>query len=129
MSGIVKNYESLIGGASGGNADTHTKGSGADIQIFTTTGSDRTWVKPAGITTVYMEVIGGGGGGGGISSVTGGAAGAGGGGGGAFARQLFSAESVDNTLTVVVGTQTGTAPEDTNGSNGNESYVKNSSNQ
>ena len=73
MSGIVKNYESLIGGASGGNADTHTKGSGADVQIFTTTGSNRTWVKPSWVTTVYIEVIGAGGGGGGGGSDTGGA--------------------------------------------------------
>jgi hypothetical protein len=58
MSGIVKYYNELIGGfeGTGGNADTHTKGSGADVQIFTTTGSDRTWVKPAWATTVYMEV-------------------------------------------------------------------------
>ena len=64
MSGIIQNYESLIGGASGGNADTHIKGSGADIQIFTTTGSSRTWVKPSWATMVYMEVIGAGAGGG-----------------------------------------------------------------
>ena len=70
MSGIVKDYNELIGGfeGTGGNADTHTKGSGADVQIFTTTGSDRTWVKPAGITTVYVEVIGAGGGGGGSAA-------------------------------------------------------------
>ena len=79
MSGIVKNYKSLIGGASGGNADTHTKGSGADLQIFTTTGSNRTWVKPSWVTMVYMEVIGGAGGGGGGASTQ---AGGGGGGGG-----------------------------------------------
>ena len=33
------------------------------FQRFTATGAS-TWVKPSGITTVYMEVIGGGGGGG-----------------------------------------------------------------
>ena len=102
MSGIVKNYESLIGGASGGNADTHTKGSGADIQIFTTTGSNRTWVKPSWVTMVYMEVIGAGGSGATGGSVSNGNGG-GGGGGGAFTRQLFPAESVPATLTVVVG--------------------------
>ena len=49
MSGIVKNYKSLIGGfeGTGGNANTHTKGSGADIQIFNAATSSGVWVKPS----------------------------------------------------------------------------------
>jgi len=60
MSGIVKNYESLIGGfeGTGGNANTHTKGSGADVQIFNVATSSGVWVKPSWVTTVYIEVIG-----------------------------------------------------------------------
>jgi len=81
-----------------GNADTHTKGSGADVQIFTTTGS-RTWVKPSWVTTVYIEVIGGGGGGGG-GVATGSASG---GGGGAMARGVYDANALPATLTVAVG--------------------------
>ena len=64
MSGIVKNNEALIGGVAS-TADTHTITDTADIQIFTTTGSNRTWAKPSWATTVYIECIGSGGGGGG----------------------------------------------------------------
>ena len=92
MSGIVKYYNELIGGfeGTGGNADTHTKGSGADVQIFTTTGSGRTWVKPSWATTVYIEAIGAGGGGGGGAQETSSLADSGGGGGGAAAHHRSS---------------------------------------
>ena len=63
MSGIVKNNLELIGGVAS-TADTHTITDTADIQIFTTTGSNRTWAKPSWATTVYIECIGSGGGGG-----------------------------------------------------------------
>ena len=65
MSGIVKhvNSEELLVNYLG-NADTHTTTDVADVQIFTTTGSSRTWAKPSWANTVYIEVIGGGSGGG-----------------------------------------------------------------
>lgn len=61
MSGIVKNNLELIGGVAS-TADTHTITDTADIQIFTTTGSNRTWAKPSWANTVYIECIGAGGG-------------------------------------------------------------------
>ena len=63
MSGIADGLVFGGGRTSGANDDTHTKGS-VDYQRFMTTGSDRFWYKPAGVTQVYIEVIGGGGGGG-----------------------------------------------------------------
>ena len=62
MSGIADGIVGIGVRTSGANDDTHTKGS-VDYQRFMQTGSDRTWYKPAGVTQVYMEVIGGGGGG------------------------------------------------------------------
>ena len=50
------------------------------FQRFTATGAS-TWVKPSGITVVYIECIGGGGGGGGGSSQSSGDEGGAGGGG------------------------------------------------
>ena len=81
MSGIVKhvNSEELLVNYLG-NADTHTTTDVADVQIFTTTGSSRTWARPSWVNTVYIEVIGSGGGGGGAHAhaIAGCAAGGGG---------------------------------------------------
>ena len=105
MSGIVKNYKSLIGGfeGTGGNANTHTKGSGADIQIFNAATSSGVWVKPSWATTVYIEVIGGGGAGSGGGMQNGASTSGGGGGGGAMARGVYDASALPSSLTVVVG--------------------------
>ena len=104
MSGIIQNYKSLIGGfeGTGGNADTHIQGSGADIQIFTNTTGNRTWVKPSWATMVYIECIGGGAGGGTGHYGSAGRGGAGGG-GASMTRFTFAAESLASTMTVVVG--------------------------
>jgi hypothetical protein len=90
---------------SGGNPDTHTTNDTADVQIFTTTGSTRTWVKPSWANTVYMEVIGAGGGGaGGTGGSAGTVRGAGSGaGGGAMARGVYAASALPASLTITVG--------------------------
>ena len=81
-----------------GIADGGVIGGRVDFQRFTNTSGTHTWNKPAGVTKVYMEVIGAGAGG-----VRGESGGGSGGGGGAFARGLYPAESLPATLTVHVG--------------------------
>jgi len=106
MSGIVKhvNSEELLVNYLG-NADTHTTTDTTDVQIFTTTGSSRTWARPSWVNTVYIEVIGGGGGGGsGDSGPTGVNQNSGGGGGGsAIVCGSYPANSLPSILTVTVG--------------------------
>jgi hypothetical protein len=91
-------------------------GGKVDFQRFT---ADGTWNKPAGVTQVYMEVIGGGGsGGGGRGGSNNSGDDGGGGAGGAFVRSFYPAESLPTTLDVVVGEEvvggagasSGTAP-------------------
>ena len=114
MSGLVKEKK-FIGiqnkpatGTTGTNIKIDTiDGPNVKYTRFYNTGGDRTgmsdgvWYKPSGITMVYIECIGAGGGGG--NAYSGGSA-AGAGAGGAFARQLFPAESLPDSLAVVVGT-------------------------
>ena len=124
MSGIVKNSFAGWGGTIGGaNDDTHTRGANADLQVFKTTGSIRTWYKPAGVTMVYIEAIGAGGGGAGGRPGTAGVGGSGGG-GGALARQLFPAESLPDTLEVRVAAIGSSGAAGSNGGTGDESYVR-----
>jgi len=82
-----------------GIADGIVIGGKVDFQRFTNTSGTHTWNKPAGVTTVCMEVIGGGGGGGSRWS----ASGCGGGGGGTRAMGTYTAASLPATLTVTVG--------------------------
>ncbi len=84
------------------------------VSTYTTAGS-YTWVAPAGVTSVKVEVWGGGGGGGGDS--TSGTNGAGGGGGGAYARLDSYAVTPGNSYTLVVGAA-GTAGSSSNGNGG-----------
>lgn len=83
--------------------ETLTGGS-ADVQIFTTTGSN-TWTKPSGKTITTIVLIGGGGGGG--SGRRGAAAsvrcGGGGGASGAFSTIRISTALLGATETVIVG--------------------------
>ena len=113
MSGLIKekNFVGLQNRAASGSTGTNIKidtidGPNVRYTRFYNTGGDRTgmsdgvWYKPSGITMVYIECIGAGGGGG--NAYAGGASG-GGGAGGAFARQLFPAASLPDSLAVVVG--------------------------
>ena len=103
MSGLVKEKNCVINSPGSSNADTNITIGGVNYQRFTTTGSTRTWSKPLGVTVVYMEAIGGGGAGAAGANASG--RGSGAGGGGAFARQSFPAESLPQTLNVVVAAQ------------------------
>ncbi len=87
-----------------------------DFQRFT---SSNTWTKPAGVTHVYMEVIGAGGGGaGGTGANTGGG---GGGGGSNRTQKMVPASSCGATESVTVGAG-GTGGADTvDGGNGGDS--------
>jgi len=69
----------------------------ANFQEFTASG---TWTKPAGVSTVYAEIISAGGSGG-AARRSGGAAG--GGGGGAVHHAFFQASALGSTVTVTVG--------------------------
>ena len=66
MSGLVKEKNFVINSPGGSTADTNITRGGVNYQLFTTTGSNRTWKKPPGITMVYIETIGAGGGGAGV---------------------------------------------------------------
>ena len=73
---------------------------GQVTQTFSYTGSNQTFIVPAGVTSITVEVWGGGGGGGGRGSGTG--ATSLGGGGGAYARSVISG-SLAASYIVVVG--------------------------
>jgi len=91
------------------------------FQRFT---ADGTWVKPSGITTVYMEVIGAGGGG--ARGTGGGGAtrsGSGGGGGGALVSGVYNASNLASSLVVTIGAGGTGAVENTMGTDGGDSDI------
>ena len=94
----------LTTGGTGANPSWTTLSSGgssANIQTFTTTGSN-TWTKPANAKSINIICIGGGGGGGGGASynlVQGGD----GAGGGAYSEITIPASLITSTVTVTVG--------------------------
>lgn len=107
--------------------------SGANVQVFTTTGSS-TWTKPAGVALVQAVVVSAGGGGGGGARNAGGGGGGVGGGGGARTERMFAASDLGATETVVVGAggtagtgQTGSSGAGGNGGDGGSSSFANSS--
>lgn len=95
------------------------------IDIFSATGTD-TWEKPQGARSIRVQVQAGGGAGGGVVATAAGEVCAGGGGaGGGYGESTLLANSVDDSVTVTVGTGgtggTGTGGNGTSSSFG--SYV------
>ena len=71
------------------------------VQKFTASG---TWIKPDGLSRLYVRVMGGGGtGGGGAATGVGQNANSGGGGGGGYAEKLLLASNLASTETVDIG--------------------------
>lgn len=94
---------------------------GASVTNFSTSG---TWVKPAGVTTVTVEIWGGGGGGGSGRKADVNAAGGGGGGGGAYVTKTFPASDISSTVSVTLGAGgAGGAAQATNNTLGNAGTV------
>ncbi len=93
-----------------GGTVLYAAGSGGlkSFQIFTS-GTAATYTRPAGITSILVEVIGGGGGGGGSAGAVASAAAAGGGGSGGYARLYVASASSSYTYTVGPGGAAGTA--------------------
>lgn len=102
---------------------TNTTGGGGlrSFQIFTS-GTSATYTKPAGVTSILVEVLGGGGGGGGstgaASSCSAGAAGAGGG----YSRLWIASAASTYTYTVGGGGAGGTAGNNTGTSGGTTTF-------
>lgn len=78
------------------------------FQIFNS-GTAQTYTRPAGITSILVEVIGGGGGGGGVAAGGTGGAASGGGGSGGYARLYISSAAASYTYTVGGGGAGGAA--------------------
>ena len=87
---------------------TNIPGRLKSFQIFTS-GTAATYTRPAGITSILVEVVGGGGGGGGILGAASSASGAGGGGSGGYARLWVAAAASSYTYTVGAGGAGGVA--------------------
>lgn len=90
----------------------------SNIQRYTTAGTN-TWVVPAGVTRVYVEVQGGGGGGGGAAS----SGGSGGGGSGGGYAEGWVDVTPGQSITVIVGAggTAGTGSPSVNGGAGGSS--------
>lgn len=73
---------------------------GASVTNFSTSG---TWTKPAGVTTVTVELWAGGGGGGSGRKGDVNASGGGGGGGGAYVTKTFPASDISSTVSITIG--------------------------
>lgn len=78
------------------------------FQVFTS-GTALTYTRPAGITSILVEVIGGGGGGGGSAGAGSSFGAAGGGAGGGYARLFVASAASSYTYTVGAGGAGGTA--------------------
>ncbi len=97
-----------------------------NVAIFYANGSNgwQTWQKPRGCKFVWTMVIGGGGGGGGGQSGTGvGRTGGGGGASSGIAKGMFLANSLPDTLYVLVGIGGSGGIPNGNGTGGSLSYI------
>ena len=101
-----------------------TAGSGGlkSFQIFTT-GTAATYTKPAGITSILVEVLGAGAGGGGATGGSGTASQGAGGGAGGYARLWIPSASASYTYTVGVGGAGGVAGNNTGSSGGATNFL------
>ena len=91
------------------------------FQIFTT-GTAATYTKPAGITSILVEVIGGGGGGGGALGGVSQIAAGGGGGSGGYASLFIASSASTYTYTVGAGGAGGTAGANTGSTGGTTTF-------
>jgi len=91
-----------------------------NMQVFTSGG---TWTKPAGVSSVFVKVIGGGGGSGGIKYVAPATYGATGGGGGGGYSEGIVAVSGNVTVTVGAGGTAGADSGGTGGTGGTSSFA------
>jgi hypothetical protein len=106
---------SIGSGFTASGTTLNVNGALKSVQVFTASG---TWTKPAGISTIVVEVLGGGGGGGGVtaSSAANFTVGAGGGGGG-YSRKIVTSPA--SSVTVTIGAAgAGGAVGNNNGSTG-----------
>lgn len=89
---------------------------------FLTSGTGATYTKPAGITSILVELVGGGGGGGGCDNDTSLAGAAGSGGGGGYCRKFFSSAASTYTYTVGAGGAGGAAGNNNGSTGGTTSF-------
>lgn len=101
----------------------HIAGAGGlvSFQVFTS-GTGATYTKPAGVTSILVEVVGGGGGGGGSLGAGTGASGGGGGGSGGYARLYVPSSAASYTYTVGAAGTAGTAGTNNGGSGGTTTF-------
>lgn len=100
--------QSLPASGAGGGA-----GELKSFQILTS-GTAQTYTRPAGISTLLIQMIGAGGGGGGVPAVSSQSSAAGGGGGGGFAQKFITSAAATYIYTIGAGGAGG----DNTGSNG-----------
>jgi hypothetical protein len=91
------------------------------FQIFTS-GTAQTYTKPAGVTSILVEVVGGGGGGGGATGGSTTASCGSGGGGGGYARLWVASSSSTYTYTVGAAGTAGTAGNNAGGTGGTTTF-------
>jgi hypothetical protein len=97
-------------------------GAGAATSNYQEFTSNGTWTKPAGVTSMYVEVIGGGSGGGSGARyvTTTGRSGGGAGAGGTMITRYFATSAITSTVAVTVGAGgTGGVAQTVDASNGN----------
>lgn len=100
---------------------TTSSGGLKSFQNFTS-GTAATYTRPAGITSILVEVLGGGAGGGGTAATSASGSAAGGGGGGGYARKWIASASSSYTYTVGAAANGGTAGNNAGTAGNNSSF-------
>lgn len=109
----------VIGTPTSGTMTNCTNTGGLKSFQYLTSGSSATYTRPAGISSILVEIVGGGGGGGGVNSNTSQRAAAAGGASGAYGRKFFASASSTYTYTVGALGSGGTAGANTGSTGGN----------